>query len=116
MSLPEQYFSFTQPERSFLLAVLAVAAGTPVEAIAPLINRYLTPDDPVAHPYRSLPAKLMQALQIPSSPLVGKLLTAIALAHIEGKIYTRQKLCNGSIWLTRCDYLLAKKINVFHQL
>jgi len=74
MSLPEQYFSFAQPERSFRLAVLAVAAGTPVEAIAPLINRYLTQMTQLPIPYARYRKELMQALQIPSSPLVGKLL------------------------------------------
>lgn len=90
MSLPEQYFFFRTAGSVFpALAVLAVAAGTKVEAIAPLINRYLTPDDPVAHYIPLVTGKeLMQALQLPSSPLVGKLLTAIGLAHIEGKIST----------------------------
>lgn len=90
MSLPEQYFFFRTGGAVFpALAVLAVAAGTPVDAIAPLINRYLTPDDPVAHPTPLVTGKdLMQALQLPAGPFVGQLLTAIQLAHIEGKITT----------------------------
>ena len=90
MSLPEQYFFFRTAGAVFpVLAVLAVAAGTKVEAIAPLIDRYLTPNDPVAHPTPLVTGKeIMQALQLPSSPLIGNLLTAIALAHIEGKIST----------------------------
>ena len=90
MSLPEQYFFFQTAGAVFPnIAVLAVADGMQLEAIAPLINRYLTPDDPVAHPIPLVTGKqLMQALQLPSSPLVGKLLNAIAIAHIEGKIST----------------------------
>jgi tRNA nucleotidyltransferase (CCA-adding enzyme) len=71
------------------VAVLAVAAGVSVEAIAPLIIRYLTPDDPVAHPTTLVTGKdLMQALKLPSSPLVGDLLLQIQLAQIEGKVST----------------------------
>jgi len=90
MSLREQYFLFRTAGSVFpTLAVLAVANGISVEAIAPLINRYLTPDDPVAHPTPLVTGKeLMQALNLRSSPLVGELLMQIQLAYIEGKIST----------------------------
>lgn len=88
--LREQYFLFRTAGRMFpVVAVLAVANGVAVEAILPLINRYLNPEDPVAHPTPLVTGKeLMQALKIPSSPIVGKLLNDIALAKIEGKIST----------------------------
>lgn len=90
MSLREQYFLFRTAGSVFpTIAVLAVANGISVEAIAPLINRYLTPDDPVAHPTPLVTGKeLMQALNLRSSPLVGELLMQIQLAYIEGKIST----------------------------
>ncbi len=90
MSLAEQYFFFGTAGSVFpSVAVLAVAEGIAVELIAPLINRYLTPEDLVAHPMPLISGKeLMQALQLPSSPLVGELLNAIALAKVEGKIST----------------------------
>lgn len=109
MSLPEQYFFFRTAGSVFpTVAVLAVVSGIPVEAlahgggfpplspegapsspIAPLINRYLTPDDPVAHPTPLVTGtELMKALRLPSSPLVGELLMQIQLAYIEGKIST----------------------------
>lgn len=90
MSLPEQYFFFRTAGAVFpSVAVLAVADGIGVDAIAPLINRYLTPEDPVAHPTSLVSGKeLMKALQLPSSPLIGELLSAIALAKIERKIST----------------------------
>lgn len=90
MSLKEQYFLFRTAKSVFpVVAVLSGANGVAVEEILPLINRYLNPDDPVAHPTPLVTGKeLMQALKIPSSPVVGKLLNDIALAKIEGKIST----------------------------
>ena len=90
MSVREQFFLFRTAGIVFpILAVLAVASGTPVEAIAPLINRYCNPNDPVAHPPSVVTGKdLMQALQLPAGPQVGQLLIAIQLAYAEGKIAT----------------------------
>lgn len=90
MSVREQYFLFRNAGQVFpAIAVLAVADKTPRNAIAPLINRYLTPDDSVAHPTPLVTGNdLMQALQLPPGPQVGKLLTDIALAQVEGKIST----------------------------
>ena len=90
MSLREQYFLFQEAGFVFpAIAVLAVAHDILVEAIAPLITRYLTPDDPVAHPKLLISGKeLIIALDIPASPLVGTLLTEIAVAQIEGKVST----------------------------
>lgn len=89
-SLQQQYLLFRDVGTVFpTIVVLAVATGTEIEAIAPLINRYLTPDDPVAHPIPLIAGKeLMQALQLPPGPKVGELLTEIALAQVEGKIST----------------------------
>jgi tRNA nucleotidyltransferase (CCA-adding enzyme) len=90
MSLPEQYLFFQNVGAVFpALALLAVASETPMDAIAPLINRYLDPEDLVAHPTHLVNGTdLIKALNIPPSPQVGQLLTAIALARIEGKIST----------------------------
>ncbi|MDF5719522.1 MAG: CCA tRNA nucleotidyltransferase [Rhizonema sp. PD37] len=90
LSLREQYFLFQEAGFVFpTIVVLAVARGILVEVIAPLIDRYLNPDDLVAHPTPLLSGKeLIIALKIPASPLVGKLLTEISVAQIEGKIST----------------------------
>ncbi|MCJ8281480.1 MAG: CCA tRNA nucleotidyltransferase, partial [Rivularia sp. ALOHA_DT_140] len=54
-----------------------------------LLSRYLNPDDPVAHPTQLVSGKhIISSLNLPSSPLVGKLLTEIAVAQVEGKIST----------------------------
>jgi tRNA nucleotidyltransferase (CCA-adding enzyme) len=92
MSLREQYFFFLDVGAVFpALVVLAVARGISVSAIAPLIDRYLNPNDQVAHPAPLLTGNdLMKALDLPASPLVGKLLTEIQIARIEGKISSRE--------------------------
>ncbi|MEH1830166.1 MAG: CCA tRNA nucleotidyltransferase [Nostoc sp.] len=114
MSLREQYFLFYDADIVFpATAVLAVAVDNFVEAIsadkllhpavatteqtkakrwqvlASLINRYLNPDDLVAHPTPLLSGKeLIVALDIPASPIIGQLLKEIAVAQAEGKIST----------------------------
>jgi len=90
LSLKEQYLLFRQAGVVFpVLAVLAMAKGTQKDTLLPLINRYLTPNDPVAHLVLLVNGKdLMQALKIPPSPVVGELLNEIAIAQIEGKIST----------------------------
>lgn len=72
------------------LAVLAVGTGIPVEAIVPLIERFLTPDDPIAHNVPLLTGRdLMKTLKLPPSPQIGNLLEAIQLAQAEGKVGSR---------------------------
>jgi tRNA nucleotidyltransferase (CCA-adding enzyme) len=93
LSLRQQYFLFQEVGLVFpALIIVAVAMGTSIDAITPLISRYLNPQDIVAHPKPLITGKeLMQALQLPSSPTIGKLLTEIAIAQIEGKISTPQE-------------------------
>ena len=88
MSLRQQYFLFREAGVVFpALAVVAVATGISVDTIAPLINRYLTPDDQVAHPTPLVSGTdLIKTLNLPAGPKVGWLLTEIQLARIEGKI------------------------------
>ncbi len=90
LSLREKYFFFLAVGEVFpLIAVLAIAAGIELQAIALLINRYLDCQDPLAHPQPLVTGNdLIKALQIPPSPQIGELLTEIQLAYIEGKIST----------------------------
>ncbi|MBN3908380.1 MAG: CCA tRNA nucleotidyltransferase [Nostoc sp. NMS1] len=114
MSLREQYFLFRDADIVFpTTAVLAVALDNLVEAMSgdkpphtaaatslqtkasscpvwiPLIDRYLNPDDLVAHPTLLVSGKeLIIALDIPASPIIGQLLTEIGVAQAEGKIST----------------------------
>jgi len=93
MSLREQYFFFKAVGSVFpALAVLAVAEGVSVEQIVPLMNRYLNPEDQVAHPTPLVTGHdLMQQLKLPPSPQIGELLTEIQIARIEGKVSTRDE-------------------------
>ncbi|MGB3755865.1 MAG: CCA tRNA nucleotidyltransferase [Rivularia sp. (in: cyanobacteria)] len=99
LSLREQYFLFKEAGSVFpTTAILAIAYGNvvrdmsedkPLTTYASLLSRYLNPDDPVAHPTQLLSGKhIISSLNIPSSPLIGKLLTEIAVAQVEGKIST----------------------------
>ncbi|MCU0518094.1 MAG: CCA tRNA nucleotidyltransferase [Oscillatoria sp. Prado101] len=90
MPVREQYFLFRNLGPVFpALAVAAVAAGTPAGAIAPLIQRYLTPEDAVAHPAPLLTGSdLMAAFNLRPGPQVGSLLTEIAIARAENRIST----------------------------
>jgi tRNA nucleotidyltransferase (CCA-adding enzyme) len=114
MSLREQYFLFYDAGIVFpATAVLAVALNNLVEAMSgdkplrtavtvteetkamvcllwkPLINRYLNPDDLVAHPTPLVRGKeLIIALDIPASPIIGQLLREIGVAQAEGKVST----------------------------
>jgi tRNA nucleotidyltransferase (CCA-adding enzyme) len=63
-----------------------------VNAIAPLINRYLNPKDRVAHPKALITGNdLMRSLNIPPGQQIGKVLLEIQLAQVEGKISTREE-------------------------
>ncbi len=90
MSLTEQYFWFQSVGNNFsVLVVLAIAAGIQLDSLQKLIYRYLNPHDQVAHPQPLVSGHdLMQALQLQSSPKVGKLLVEIQLAQINGEIIT----------------------------
>ncbi|MDJ0736022.1 MAG: CCA tRNA nucleotidyltransferase [Nostocaceae cyanobacterium] len=93
ISLREQYFLFQEASYVFpAIATLAMAHGKLLDGIAPLITRYLNPDDLVAHPAPLMSGKeIIIALNIPSSPVVGQLLTEIAVAQAEGKIVTKEE-------------------------
>jgi tRNA nucleotidyltransferase (CCA-adding enzyme) len=99
MSLREQCSLFRDADIMFpATAVLAIALDYLVEATsgekllhtcAPLINRYLNPDDLVAHPTQLVSGKeLIIALDIPASPIIGKLLAEISVAQAEGRVAT----------------------------
>jgi tRNA nucleotidyltransferase (CCA-adding enzyme) len=86
----EQYFFFQHVGMVFpALAVLAVAMGTTVAEISPLVERFLTPNDPICHPVPLITGRdLMTRLALPAGPRIGQLLLEIQLAQAEGKIST----------------------------
>lgn len=84
----QQYFFFQAAGAVFpALTLLALANGLPIDAIAPLIDRYLTPDDPICHPRSLVTGRdLMIRLELPAGPRIGQLLQEIRIAQAEGKI------------------------------
>ena len=92
-SLAEQYQFFQTVGTVFpAIALLGFAIKLPVEGVAMLIDRFLDPTDPVAHPSPILTGQdLISILQIPPSPQIGKLLAALQLARAEGRISTREE-------------------------
>ena len=93
MSLREQYFWFLDVRDIFpILMVRAIATGVSFDLLKPLIERYLNPEDPVAHPQSLVTGNdLIGELNIKPSPIIGKLLTEIQVAQIESKISTRKQ-------------------------
>jgi tRNA nucleotidyltransferase (CCA-adding enzyme) len=69
--------------------VAAIAAGVEWEAIAPLLDMFRTPGHPIAHPLPFVDGKkLVAALGLPRGPIIGELLTELAIARAEGKVAT----------------------------
>lgn len=93
MSISEQYFFFKNVGLVFpALVVSAIALRMPVEAVTPLMNRYLNPDDQVAHPKALISGNdLIQSLNLAPGQQIGQLLGEIQLAIAEGKISTREE-------------------------
>lgn len=99
MSIREQYVWFQEVGIIFnATTILALANDIIVNEMtgdnllgiyAPLIDRYLNPNDLVAHPVSLVNGKdVITALNIPASPVVGKILSEIAIAQAEGKVST----------------------------
>ncbi len=105
LSLRQQYEFFQSAGATFpAIALLAIALGMPVEAIAPLMQRFLTPGDPVAHASALLTGQdLMTALQLPAGPRIGRLLSAIQLARAEAKITTPAEALHWAATLVEAE-------------
>jgi tRNA nucleotidyltransferase (CCA-adding enzyme) len=93
LSLKEQYFLFRDLGNVFpAFAIFALASQGSLARILGLINRYLDPEDQVAHPTLLVSGNdLMNELNLPRSPLIGQLLLEIQLARIEGRISNREE-------------------------
>lgn len=91
--LPQQYFFFRGVGEIFpLLAIFAHAHYIDQNLIIMLLDRYVDDRDIVAHPQPLLSGKeIMETLDIPPSALVGKLLTDVQIAYIEGKVNNKNE-------------------------
>ncbi len=93
LSLRQQYFLFQESAKLFpAVVVMALAAGVEASSLSGLIERYLTPDDPVAYPTLLITGnELMSELNLRPSPKIGQLLMKIQIAQVEGQISTSQE-------------------------
>ncbi|PSR15649.1 tRNA nucleotidyltransferase [filamentous cyanobacterium CCP3] len=74
------------------VALLSLAYGVSESLVLPLIQRYLTPGDPVAHPRPLVTGKdLVQGLALKPGPKIGELLEAVHLAQAEGLVGSREE-------------------------
>jgi tRNA nucleotidyltransferase (CCA-adding enzyme) len=90
LSRADQYFLFQSIGSAFpVLAVLALAEGTALDSLTPLITAWLDPQNSTAHPHPLVTGKdLLLHLQIPPGPAVGQLLTRLEVAQAQGLITT----------------------------
>ncbi|MGK7884968.1 MAG: CCA tRNA nucleotidyltransferase [Crocosphaera sp.] len=88
ISLRELYFLFLELGTNFpIFALVALGKNTNNDLILKLITHYLDPQDKLAHPIPIITGHdLINYLNIKPSPQVGKLLTEVSIAQIEGKI------------------------------
>jgi len=93
ISLKDQYFLFLEAKELFpIIAVFAIASGIESDMVNPMIDRYLNPQDPVAHPVGIISGNdLILDLNLKPGPQIGSLLTQIQIAHLEGKITSREE-------------------------
>jgi tRNA nucleotidyltransferase (CCA-adding enzyme) len=84
-----------------IFVVVAIAAGMALQPLVPLIQEYLNPTSPIAHPKPLVTGQtLMQVLHLQPGPLIGQLLTELALAQADRKIDTEaDALAYGQHWI-----------------
>ncbi len=71
-----------------LVATLALAHGGPQEYLQALVERFLDPGDPLAHPVPLLRGEDLHPLVSPG-PVLGKLLADLMIAQVEGRVSSR---------------------------
>ncbi|MDJ0509750.1 MAG: CCA tRNA nucleotidyltransferase [Crocosphaera sp.] len=93
ITLRKLYFFFLDIGENFpILALFALAKSINNELIFTLLNYYLDPKNLVAHPSPLVTGHdLIKHLNIKPSPQLGQLLTEITIAHIEGKICSKEQ-------------------------
>jgi len=93
LTIKEQYFLFLESKDSFvILALLYLVSQQPDWEIMSLLKRYFDPKDPIAHPKPLIKGNdLLSELQLSPGPIIGKLLSEIQVAHLEGKIQSKEE-------------------------
>lgn len=90
---PIPAYRLFQATNAFFPAIVAVAiaGGMPFNRCQPWLERWLDPDDPIAHPVTLLSGdEIKQIFHLNQSPRIGELLEAVRLAQLQGLISDRQ--------------------------
>lgn len=101
LSRREQFLFFQHVGVTFpAIALRVLALGIPLAIVTPLIERFLTPQDPIAHPVPLLTGQdLMTGLGLSPGPRVGQLLAEIQLARAEERIHTAAEALQFAVHL-----------------
>lgn len=93
LSRRELYFLFQTAGAAFpALGLLAMAHGTSLATISPLIAAWLDPENEIAHPPLLIRGKdLLEKLHLQPGPEIGLLLKQLELAQAEGEITTPEE-------------------------
>ncbi len=87
-------YRFFQPTLEFFpaIATLAVAGGHDLVKVAPWLEHWLNPHDPIAYPLALITGDdLRYELGIPPSPRIGELLESVKIAQVQGQINSRDQ-------------------------
>jgi tRNA nucleotidyltransferase (CCA-adding enzyme) len=92
-SRQQQYRLFKAAGNSFLALVLVgLAQDISMSILNHLIDRFVTPGDPVAHPTALISGRdLIHTLGMRPGPHIGDLLAAVELAHAEGHVSSAEE-------------------------
>ncbi|PZO17812.1 MAG: hypothetical protein DCF25_10700 [Leptolyngbya foveolarum] len=88
---------FTQAQQFFLfkaagdcfpaVSLLALSQGVPLSLIQPMIERFLNPDDAIAHVQTLITGRtLMKQLKLKPGPQIGQILKAVEQAQADGRV------------------------------
>lgn len=87
LSRSQQFFLFKTAGDSFpAVSLLALTQGVNLTVLQPLIERFLNPEDEVAHSQALITGSVLIKLGIPPGPRIGRLLKAVEIAQATGKI------------------------------
>jgi tRNA nucleotidyltransferase (CCA-adding enzyme) len=91
---PKDQYKFFQSTLEFFpaIAALALASNYDLEQLAPWLERWLNPHDPIAYPVALITGDdLRNELGIPPSPKIGEFLENVKIAQVEGRIQNREQ-------------------------
>jgi tRNA nucleotidyltransferase (CCA-adding enzyme) len=89
----QQFYLFKLAKESFLaVALLACSQGVSSALIQAMIERFLDPQDEIAHAQPLITGNLLiKQLKIKPGPKVGQWLKAVEMAQAEGKLHSRDE-------------------------